>query len=637
MNGYHGRILEVDLGTGETSTTTFDEDFARKYIGGVGFGMKLLQERLVPCQDAFNPAIPVIFTTGPLATTPVPGGSRYVVVTKSPLTGLFGDTDIGGSFGAQLKGTGFDAVVITGKAESPKYLWITDDGLEIRDAAHLWGLETAETERRIMAELGDPGARIAAVGPAGENRVLYASIESEMRFFGGRLGVGAVIAAKNIKAIAVRGRRRPGIANREALLKLLKEVNHAIVHDGSCSTLSQYGTWNTCAPASLNGVLPVRNFQTTGFDRIDRIDGDALLRTIYAGKRTCPGCLIGCRRVVKGNQEYPVSEEFGGPQYETVASLGPLLDNDDPFVIAKAGERCNLLGMDTISTGVSIAFAMECYERGILQESDVGYPLRWGDPQAILRLIEQIARREGLGAILADGVKRASAMIGKGSEEWAMHVKGLEVPMHDPRGKKGMGLAYATACKGADHESSMHDEAFQRDGAMPEFGFTRGIPRQSIQGKPRLVRVLQDYWGVLADALPICKFPLIPPRPFTPERVLSTLNFVTGWDMDLDEYLMAGERIFNLWRCLNIREGKHALEDTLPSRFETPLESGGSAGQSYPRETLTQALQEYYRLRGWSPQGIPTLETLKRLGLEFMSDSIMSKPTSDPAAPKAGS
>lgn len=622
MNGYHGRVLEVDLTTGAGTTKSFDEAFARKYIGGVGFALSFLEERSVPGRDALHPLSPLIFATGPLAATLAPGGCRYVVVAKSPLTGLFGDTDIGGSFGMQLKGTGFDAVILTGRAATPKYLWLTEQGFELRDAGHLWGLDTAETERQILAETGDAKAKVAVVGPAAERGVRFSAIVSEMKFFGGRLGFGAVMAAKNLKAFAVRGDHLPEVANRDEIGRILKELVHAMVHDGTCDTLSKYGTWNTAAPASKNGVMPVRNFQTTGYRDIAKVDGDALLGTIYAGKRSCPGCPIGCRRVVKGDDRYQVSQELGGPQYETVAALGPLVDNSDPFLIAKAGELCNLLGIDTISTGVAIAFAMECFERGVITAKEVGYPLPWGDAEAILRLVEEIGRRDGFGALLADGVKRAAERIGQGSEAWAMHVKGLEVPMHDPRGKKGMALAYATAGKGADHESSMHDEAFQRDNAMPAFGFTAPLARQSAEGKPRLVKTLQDYWGVLADALPICKFPLIPPRPFTPERVLAVFNAVTGWEMTLEEYLTAGERIFNLWRCLNLLEGEGVLTDELPPRFAETLPDGGSAGESFPASLFAETLQEYYRLRGWSPEGVPTRETLLRLDLGHLVDRL---------------
>ncbi|MCR4427012.1 MAG: aldehyde ferredoxin oxidoreductase C-terminal domain-containing protein, partial [Firmicutes bacterium] len=307
-------------------------------------------------------------------------------------------------------------------------------------------------------------------------------------------------------------------------------------------------------------------------------------------------------------------------QSETLVALGPLLDLADPYAIAKAGERCNLLGIDTISTGVTIAFAMECYERGAIDDSAAGFPIRWGDASAVLRLIEMIGKREGFGEVLARGVRSASEHIGKGSEAWAMHVRGLEVPMHDPRGKKGMGLAYATAMKGADHESSMHDEAFQRENAMPALGFTEPISRFEMKGKPKLVKALQEYWGTLADCLPVCKFPLIPPRPFNPERVLAALNFVTGWDMSMDEYLMCGERVFNLGRVMNLREGKSPGEDRLPKRFGDPIPEGGSQGQTLPEELLTSALLEYYALRGWSPEGIPTAETLRRLGIDGMVD-----------------
>ena len=349
---------------------------------------------------------------------------------------------------------------------------------------------------------------------------------------------------------------------------------------------------------------------------IAEFDGDAMLNTIYTGKRTCPGCPIGCRRVVKAEGPYSVSPEYGGPQFESVAALGSTLLLGNPFVIAKANEFCNLYGLDTISTGVTMAFAMECRERGVFTDRDIGFDLKWGDPESILKLIRMIALREGIGDVLAEGVRKASEKIGKGSQEWAMHVKGLEIPMHDPRGKKGMGLAYATAMKGADHESAMHDECFERENALTDLGFVRPIGRKEFEGKPLMVKKTQELWGILSDALPVCKFPMAPPRPLKPERLVSAFRFVTGWDVSLEEFLTVGERIFNLGRLFNVREGVDRTQDVLPRRFSERLQEGGSAGEAITKEDLEKMLNDYYDLRGWSKEGIPRDETLSRLGLK---------------------
>jgi aldehyde:ferredoxin oxidoreductase len=397
--------------------------------------------------------------------------------------------------------------------------------------------------------------------------------------------------------------------------KLMQEVFYDIQHDGSCDTLSKYGTWNTTGPSNLKGILPTKNFQRTIFEKIEQIDGDAMLSTIYAGKRTCPGCPIGCRRVVKAGGPYEVSPEYGGPQFESVAALGSTLLLGDPFALAKANELCNLYGLDTISTGVSIAFAMECRERGVLKDREVGFDLKWGDPEGILKMIRMIAMRDGIGDVLAEGVKKASEKIGKGSQGWAMHVKGLEIPMHDPRGKKGMGLAYATANKGADHESSMHDEGFEKENALPDLGLVKPVGRKEYSGKPIMVKKTQELWGILSDALPVCKFPMAPPRPLKPGRLVLALRFVTGWDMTLEEFLTAGERIFNLARLFNVREGVDRTRDVLPNRFSDTLQEGGSAGEAITKQDLEKMLDEYYDLRGWSKDGVPKEGTLLRLGL----------------------
>jgi len=615
MYGYQGKILRVDLSLRKIEEEPVDEAFLKKYVGGVGFGVRWLYDLLQGGEDPFSPKAPLIFASGPLASIRFLGSTGISITGKSPLLGLIGDTDMRGRMGGSLKGCGYDALIIEGKSDSPVYLRITEGSFQILDGRELWGKDTRQTQEIILSDPQNRNGLVTSIGVAGEKLVKYANINCELQFFAGRTGAGAVMGSKNLKAIVLGGKQKTPVSDMEKVKELVKAISTKIQTDGTCDTLSKYGTWNTTGPANLNGILPTKNFQTTTFSEISKIDGDAMLNTIYAMKRTCPGCPIGCRRVVKGETPYSFSSEFGGPQYETVASMGSLLLNGNPYAIAKANELCNLYGIDTISTGVTIAFVMECFDRGVLTEKDLGFKLKWGDPEGIFRMIELISLREGPGDLLAEGVKRASQRIGKGSEQWALHVKGMEVPMHDPRGKKGMGLAYATSFKGADHESSMHDEAYQRENALPELGFTVPMARKQFEGKAALVKSLQEYWGVMSDAAPICKFPMIPPRPLKPGLVVELLNAVTGWNFTLEDFLTTGERIFNLARMFNVREEMNRKDDLLPLRFEETLKEGGSAGESYPRKELEKLLDEYYRLRGWNPEGVPTPETLKRLGL----------------------
>jgi aldehyde:ferredoxin oxidoreductase len=615
MNGYQGKFLRVNLSDRKTYEEPVDEAFAKKYIGGVGFGIRWLYDELQKGDDPLSPKAPLIFATGPLASINFLGSTGISITVKSPLTGLVGDSDMRGRMGSSLKGCGYDALVIEGKSDQPVYLKISEGSCQILDGSQLWGKDIRQAQEAILSDSKNKNMLVTSIGVAGEKLVKYANINCELQFFAGRTGTGAVMGSKKLKAIVSGGNLKTSVADMEKVRRLMKEISSKIKTDGTCDTLSKYGTWNSTGPANLNGILPTKNFQTTTFSEISKIDGDAMLNTIYAGKRTCPGCPIGCRRVVKGETPYPFSTEFEGPQYETVASMGPLLLNGDPYAIGKANELCNLYGVDTISMGATIAFAMECFEKGVLTEKDLGFKLKWGDPEGIFKMIELISLREGLGDLLAEGVKKTSEKIGKGSEQWAMHVKGLEVPMHDPRGKKGMGLAYATSFKGADHESSMHDEAFQRENALTELGFTVLMDRKQYEGKSALVRSLQEYWGVMADAATICKFPMIPPRPLKPGLLVELLNAVTGWNFTVEDLLTTGERIFNLARMFNAREGMNRRDDQLPKRFEEALEEGGSRGESYPKKELERLLDEYYKIRGWTPDGIPTSETLKRLGL----------------------
>ncbi|MFB0507397.1 MAG: aldehyde ferredoxin oxidoreductase family protein [Thermodesulfobacteriota bacterium] len=610
MFGFAGKLLRVNLSSEETKQEPLPDELARKYLGGRGFAARILYDGLIPGIDPLGPENKIVFATGVLTGTPAPVGNRSLIASKSPLTGIWGDAVFGGWFGGELKKAGFDAVIVEGTSERPVYLWINDGKAEIRDASHLWGRETGPAQETILSEVGK--ARVLGIGPGGENLVRYASAINELRFCAGRSGMGAVMGSKKLKAIAVKGTKPVAIAHREKLIALTKQINKEIKENPSIATLTRYGTWNNLTPLQRYGILPTKNFQAGVIEGGERLESEAMVEAILSDRQTCPNCPIFCRRVVKMEEPYDLSGIYGGPQYETVAGLGSLVMNTNPATIAKAHELCNRYGIDTMSTGECMAWAMECWERGI----DLGRPLPWGDAETILTLLEEIAYRRGVGALLADGVRKASAKVGQGSEAWALHVKGFEMAFHDPRGKKGMGLAYATANRGACHLQTIHEDALEAGGPFPELGLDTAMSRKQLDGKAYLVKVTQDYFGSLGDTLGICKFPTNAWRPYTPKRVAQAVALVTGWDINLEELLTTGERIFNLCRMFNVREGISRVDDALPARLGEPLPDGASAGETVSAEDLEELLDEYYELRGWDKNGIPTPETLARLGLK---------------------
>ena len=609
MNGFAGQILRVNLSTGEIRTESLTDEMARNYLGGRGFAARILYDELEKGVDPLGPLNKLVVAAGVLTGTPAPVGNRALVAAKSPLTGGWGDAVFGGRFGGELKRSGFDAVIVEDVSDKPVYLWIHDGTAELRDASRLWGRDTASAQEAILTEVGK--ATVIGIGPGGENLVRYASVLSELRFSASRSGMGAVMGSKKLKGVAVGGGNRLETARPKELIDFTRRINREIRENKSCGTLTEYGTWNNLTPLQRYGILPTKNFQAGVIEGGEKLEGDAVVKAILTRRETCPSCPIFCRRVVVTDEPYNLSGIYGGPQYETVAALGSLLLITDLQAIAKAHELCNRYTIDTMSTGHCIAWAMECWERGI----DLGRPLPWGDAEVVFTLIEEIAHRRGVGALLADGVRRAAEKTGRGSDRWALHVKGLEMAMHDPRGKKGMGLSYATANRGADHLQSIHEDALEAGGPYPELKLDEAMSRLQFEGKPYVIKITQDYFGTLADSLGICKFPMNAWRPYTPTRVAEAVNLVTGWDASLAELLTTGERIYNLCRLFNVREGISRKDDTLPVRLADPLPEGGSAGHSVTREDLGRMLDEYYKLRGWDENGIPTDGTLRRLGL----------------------
>ena len=613
MFGYAGTTLRVDLSTRTTTREELSDDVARRFLGGAGLGARILYAELEAGIDPLSPATKLVFATGPFTATRVPCNGRTTVMAKSPLTGIWGESSMGGFFATELKLAGYDALVVEGKADQPVYLWIRDDKIEIRDATALWGTTVDEAHSALHGEIGEPKARIVCVGPGGEACVKYASLVADLSYAAGRTGMGAVMGSKNLKAIALRGTGSIAVADEEGLRKAAAQLSKILGTDASTQTLSQYGTWNSVAPLQAIGLLPTENFKKGTFEQADRIDGPALERDLLKKKATCYRCPIACRNVCEAEG---LDGTLGGPQYETVAALGSLCRVGDPAAIARLHELCNKYTLDTISTGGTIAFAIESFEKGLLSAADTdGLTLRWGDPETMATLIKKIAFREGVGDLLAEGVRGMAKRLGAESEAQVLHVKGMEMPMHDPRGKKGFGLSVATSNRGACHIRSFHDQSLESPNAAPELGLTEPMDAVSIEGKGEATARIQDFFN-LAESLVICKFPLIPPRPITPSVVASMLRLVTGWDVDIPELLVIGGRINTLCRCFNAREGITRADDRLPPRIAEPLPDGLYAGQSVSEGEMNTMLDEYYAYRGWNREtGNPEASTLKRLGL----------------------
>ena len=622
MHGYAGRWLRVDLGSRKSWVEPLDETWARRYLGGRGMGARILLDEVPAGCDPLGAENRLIFAMGPLAGTFAPGAGRFVVLAKSPATGCFGEAYTGGFVAHELKYAGYDGIVVQGTASELVYLAIVNDRVEIRPASHLAGRGTLETETAITAELGDREVRVISIGLAGEKRVRYACVMNDTDRAAGRTGLGAVMGAKNLKAIAIRGTGRVTLADpkrfREfALADLAKIRRHPWLGDspGSAGAL---GTAGGVEDLSTAGILPTRNWETGTWEYADRISGTAMKNTILVGHRACQACPVGCTRVVRVTDGpfAGVRPEYGGPEYETVAAFGSLCENPNLEAIALLNQRCNIYGLDTISAGSAIAFAMESFEQGLLTEREIGFPLAWGDASAMVRLLDLIARREGIGDLLAEGTRRAAAQIGRGASDLAVEVKGLEFGMHEARGKKGLALSYATAPRGADHMEGFHDPSLAAPNAWPALGVTEAMDRFTLEGKPRVVRLAEDYTSFI-NCLPLCSFMSLTVGGIrNTDEITGMLAAATGWsDFTLAEEMTIGERAYNLARAFTVRESGGTADDRLPAKLARQLRGGASRDQVIADRDLRPALQEYYRLRGWNETGTPTEAKLTELGL----------------------
>jgi aldehyde:ferredoxin oxidoreductase len=618
--GYAGKILNVELTRGKISASPLSRELAEKFIGGVGIASRILYDTVPPWVGAFDPLNQLIFTTGVMTGTRVPCVGRYFVAAKSPLTGYFGDSNAGGFWGAELKFAGYDAIVLSGKAPKPVYLWINDGEVRIEDATAYWGMNTREADRAIRKDLGDRNIKVADIGDAGENLVRFASIMSEdAGRAAGRCGMGAVMGFKNLKAIAVRGHNSIPVADDEALKKKATELIKMLKEDDKTTGYTaKYGTSGYYSSCVELGDSPVRNWTKGYFEDEEKISGapGGGCQEILTGRRACIYCPIGCRRVVTVKDgPYATEPNVEGLEYESLAALGGDCFVSDIKAIAKANDLCNLHGLDTISTGATVAFAMECFENGIITKEDTeGIDLRFGNAEALVMLVDKIARREGVGRVLGEGTRRAAHVL-SGAEGYAIHVKGLEVAMHDPRAFPAMCTTYAASPVGADH---MEGETTFVEGLLhvpyPLLELD-GLDRLTAKRKAEAGFKVQNLWHVIGNCMGYCLIACATGATVYPlEYNLLFFGLVTGRKMPFREAMRIGERVFNLKKAFNVRHGATRAEDTLPERFlkESHVE-GGSKGQV---ALLDEILPEYYELRGWDLKtGKPTKGKLEELEL----------------------
>jgi aldehyde:ferredoxin oxidoreductase len=629
--GYWGKILRVDLTGGRTWVEEIDEATYRLYPGGKALAAYLLLKNLPRAADPLGPENVLALAEGLLTGAPLSTATRFTAAARSPLTGGYGESEAGGFWGAELKMAGWDAIVVTGRSARPVYLEITDDAAELRDGAHLWGRDPEEVQAAVRGEVGDKLARVLQIGLGGENRVRFAAITHDLRHYNGRTGMGAVMGSKNLKAIAVRGSRKVlDLAHDpQTLSELGRKLAKQVKEHPQSWDLQVKGTPGLTRGLNAGGILPTRNFRSGGFESAEDLTWETYEKEIFTARRSCYACAVRCKREVRVADRYQVSEAWGGPEYETVAGFGSDCGINDLQAIAKANELCGRYTLDTISTSSTVAFAMECYEHGLIGSEDTGgLDLRFGNAEAMVRAVEMIARREHIGDLLAEGTRRAAVAIGGDAGHFAMHVKGLDLPMHEPRGKVGVGLGYAVNEAGADHLVAYHDPALANPesvsfkGAMP-LGITEALPPRELSWKKAANYALLESWSSAGKILGMCYFGPAPRSFIRVEDIVAAVRAATSWDVTVEELLRIGERATNLARVFNIREGFSRVDDTLPDRLFQPLEGGALAGVGMSREEFERTLTDLYEIKGWDPiTSAPTRRRLQELGIEWAADLI---------------
>ena len=617
--GYHGKILKVDLSTGQIDVETPSDSFYRRYVGGGALATYYLLTELEAGVDPLSPDNLLVFACSAATGTPAAGWSRFTVAAKSPLTGGFGESEAGGWWAPEFKKAGFDAVVFKGRAPKPVYLWVKDGEAELRDASMAWGKITGKAQEAIRADLGEPKARIAMIGPAGEQLVRYACVLNELKHANGRTGMGAVMGSKNLKAVACRGTRELPVADPEGAKRIIQEFAQLFTP----GAMTDLGTPSNILSLNAAGILPTRNFRDGEFEGANEISGETMRDTVLVKRGTCYACQTRCKREVRIGEPWNVDPQYGGPEYETLGSFGSLCGVNDLGAISRANQICNQYGLDTISAGVSVAFAMECFENGLLTPADTdGLEPRFGNAQAMVALTQKIGERQGLGRLLGEGTKRAAEAIGRGAEAYAMQVKGQELPLHDPRGKTGIGLGYAVSPTGADHIEGPHDPMFAAPGPKLEMmgaaGLIEPVPARELgPRKARQFYYMQNVWSMF-NSIGLCNLVGEPVGQWPFAKIADYVAAVTGWRTGTFDLLKVGERANNMSRLFNLREGLTAQDDRLPDRLFQPLGNGALEGKGIDREEFAASLAAYYAMAGWDPEtGVPGDAKLAELDIAW--------------------
>jgi aldehyde:ferredoxin oxidoreductase len=632
-NGFNGKILHVDLTKGLLEVEEPEEAFYRKYLGGSAMGMHYILRDMPKGADPLGPDNVLTLMAGVSTGAAISGQSRINANAKSPISGGIGDSQGGGFFPAELKFAGFDGIVVKGKSERPVYLWIKDGAFELRDASHLVGKKTGEAEELLKEELGDNKIEVLQHGPAAENGVLFSSLVSMANRNNGRTGMGLVMASKNLKAVVVRGTKKPGIANPKALAELNRTGPKILPDNPDMPGLAEEGTATVVLFQNTAGTLPTRNYSEGQFEGCEDISGPRMVETILKERDTCFACVVRCKRVVEIKEgAYRADPKYGGPEYETLGTFGSYCGINNLPAVATANQLCNEYGVDTIAAGATIAFAMECFENGVITpEQTNGLELRFGDADAMLKALERMLTGEGdFGRTLGMGSERAAKAWGNGAEEFLITVKGAEAPAHMPQAKRSLGLIYAVNPFGADHQSSEHDPYYEEGVAelnlnrLKMIGLGTPQPGYSLtEEKVRFAYLTEVFYSML-DSLEVCQFVYGPAWTlYGPAETVEMVRAVTGWDVTVEELMAVGERRLNLFRTFNAREGLNRNADKLPKKFFKALKgTGPTAGVALTHEEIESALDHYYKFAGWTSDGIPTRATLEKHDIEWAAEYL---------------
>lgn len=624
---FHNKILRVNLTEGTITTEEPGEVYLRHYFGGWNIIADTLLRELPANVDPLGPENKLIFAPGVLSGLPLSGSARNAIGAKSPLTGAFGAAELGAYWGSELKKAGFDAIIVEGASDEPVYLWINDGEAELRDASELWGEKTKETLLGIREELDDDRVRCAMIGPGGENMVRYACVMNGLKDAAGRTGLGAVMGSKKLKAIAVRGTMDISGVDADKIREMARDMGMAVRDGEKAASLHEWGTGVGLEGSVLTGNLPMRNFRDGEFDGAANISADNFMREIGTGMEGCYACAVRCKKMVDAESPYDLDSAYGGPEYESVAALGSCCGVGDIVAVSKATELCNANSLDSIGTGAVIAFAMECFENGLLTLEDTdGIELRFGNGDAVVKMVKKIAQREGLGDLLANDLQTIAEEIGDDAEHFAMHVKGQPYPMHEPRFKRGLAIGYAVSPTGADHVHALHDSGlvepneagFMPNGKLRTMGIMDAIPLEDLGPEKVRATLYNTIFSVTLNCLTTCLF-----VPWSVEELVEIARAATGWDVSAYELLKVGERALTLARVFNVREGFDASSDHLAERSYGPTASGALADGGIDREILQEALQAYYGMIGWDEEsGVPTVSKLHELGVSWAVDYL---------------